>query len=267
MNIEIVSSETRSAVRRLLAVAVIGLACGSAVATTEESATAATPAATPLAAPARNEQARSYAIGMTLGAQLRKQFIVVDPEPLMQGLKDALSGGKTQLTAREARAVMSELQKEEKHKQAFLQGAQGLKNKQDGAAFLAENKTRDGVVALPSGLQYRILKAGEGSKPTAEDTVVCNYRGTLIDGTEFDNSAKRAQPATFTLDKIIKGWKEALQLMPVGSRWQLFVPADLAYGERAAGHGIGPNATLVFDLELLAIQPKAAAAAPAAIDV
>src|SRR6201996_6499938 len=129
-------------------------------------------------------------------------------------------------------------------------------NKKDGAAFLAANATKEGVVTLPSGLQYKILTAGTGPKPTASDSVVCNYRGTLLDNTEFDSSYKRGQPATFAVGQVIKGWTEALQLMPVGSKWQLFIPKDLAYGERGQGPDIGPNATLIFEVELLSIQGK-----------
>ena len=142
-------------------------------------------------------------------------------------------------------------QKQEEKRQALAES-----NKKDGAAFLAANATKEGVVTLPSGLQYKILVAGTGPKPTATDSVVCNYRGTLLDNTEFDSSYKRGQPVTFRVGGVIKGWTEALQLMPVGSKWQLFIPPDLAYGERGQGP-IGPNATLIFEVELLSIQPKA----------
>jgi FKBP-type peptidyl-prolyl cis-trans isomerase FklB len=131
-------------------------------------------------------------------------------------------------------------------------------NKATGAAFLAANKSKPGVVALPSGLQYKIITTGTGAKPTAEDKVVCNYRGTLIDGKEFDSSYKRGQPATFPVTGVIKGWTEALQLMPVGSKWELYVPSDLAYGDRGAGPDITPGSTLVFEVELLKIEPKEA---------
>jgi FKBP-type peptidyl-prolyl cis-trans isomerase FklB len=134
--------------------------------------------------------------------------------------------------------------------------AAAAENKTKGEAFLAENKKKEGVVTLPSGLQYKILKAGEGPKPTAEDSVKCNYRGTLIDGKEFDSSYKRNEPATFPVKGVIKGWTEALQLMPVGSKWQLFIPPDLAYGERGAGELIQPEATLIFEVELLSIENK-----------
>jgi FKBP-type peptidyl-prolyl cis-trans isomerase FklB len=130
------------------------------------------------------------------------------------------------------------------------------KNKAEGEAFLAANKSKEGIVTLPSGLQYKILTEGKGPKPTAADTVVCNYRGTLINGTEFDSSYKRGEPATFPVGGVIKGWTEALQLMPVGSKWQLFIPSGMAYGERGAGADIGPNATLIFEVELISIQEK-----------
>jgi FKBP-type peptidyl-prolyl cis-trans isomerase len=138
------------------------------------------------------------------------------------------------------------------------------KNKKAGEAFLAANKEKPGVVTLPSGLQYKILQPGSGPKPTASDSVVCNYRGTLVDGTEFDSSFKRGQPATFPVGQVIKGWTEALQLMPVGSKWELFIPSDLAYGERGTNGGpIGPNETLIFEVELVSIQAKSQPAAGA----
>ena len=198
----------------------------------------------------------SYALGMDLGNQFRRQSTDVDPAFLYQGLKDALAGGKTLLTEEEARAVIAVLQNEMAKKQAETAKILAEKNKKEGEAFLSANKSKEGVITLPSGLQYKILTKGEGSKPTAEDTVACHYRGTLIDGTEFDNSYKRNQPATFTVKGVIKGWTEALQLMTVGSKWQLWIPAELAYGERARSNIIGPNSTLIFEVELISIQSK-----------
>src|SRR5580658_7452722 len=198
----------------------------------------------------------SYAIGMNIGTTLHRQSVEVDPKVLQQGLEDALSGGKTLLSDDEARATLTEFQTEMRKKMQEKMQAEGEANKKDGAAFLAANKAKDGVVTLPSGLQYKILTPGTGPKPTATDSVICNYRGTLIDGKEFDSSYKRGQPATFPVSGVIKGWTEALQLMPVGSKWQLFVPSDLAYGDRGAGPDIGPGATLVFEVELLSIQEK-----------
>ena len=172
-------------------------------------------------------------------------------------------GSKPLLTDEEARAAMVALQADLRKKGEEKMLVQGEANKKEGDAFLAENKTKEGVVALPSGLQYKILKEGAGPKPAATDTVVCNYKGTLLDNTEFDSSYKRGQPATFPVSGVIKGWTEALQLMPVGSKWELFIPADLAYGARGGpGGGIGPNATLVFEVELMSIQPKAEVQTP-----
>jgi FKBP-type peptidyl-prolyl cis-trans isomerase FklB len=199
----------------------------------------------------------SYAIGMNLGGGLHRQNIDVDTAALVQGMKDALSGNKTLLTEEEARAALMQLQSEMQAKMQAKQAAEGEANKKEGDAFLAANKTKEGVVTLPSGLQYKILKEGTGAKPTAEDSVVCNYNGTLINGTEFDSSYKRGEPATFPVTGVIKGWTEALQLMPVGSKWQLFIPSDLAYGPRGTPGGpIGPNATLIFEVELLSIKEK-----------
>src|SRR5664279_2268831 len=198
----------------------------------------------------------SYALGMNFGANLGRQFVDVDPTILLQGLKDGLAGNKPLLTEEEARALLTQLQDDLRKQQAEKAQHIGGTNKTEGEAFLAANKTKEGVVTLPSGLQYKILKQGAGPKPSASDSVVCNYRGTLIDGKEFDSSYKRGQPATFPVGGVIKGWTEALQLMPVGSKWQLFLPSDLAYGERGAGADIAPNATLIFEVELLSIQGK-----------
>ncbi len=198
----------------------------------------------------------SYALGMNLGASLHKQSVDVDPNMVAQGLRAALAGGKTLLTQEEAQAALMEVQNELRKKQQEKMQVAGEANKKEGEAFLASNKAKEGVVTLPSGLEYKILKEGNGPKPTASDSVVCNYRGTLINGTEFDSSYKRGQPATFPVNGVIKGWTEALQLMQVGSKWQLFVPSSLAYAERGAGGDIGPNATLIFEVELLSIQEK-----------
>jgi FKBP-type peptidyl-prolyl cis-trans isomerase len=205
----------------------------------------------------------SYAIGMNVGTGLHKQEIDVDPNVLLQGLKDALSGGKTLMTEDEVRATFTQLQATLRAKQEERMKVVGESNKKEGDAFLAANKAKEGVVALPSGLQYKILQQGTGPKPTAADTVICNYKGTLINGTEFDSSYKRGEPATFPVGRVIKGWTEALQLMPTGSKWQLFIPADLAYGDRGAGNDIGPNATLIFEVELVSIQAKPTLATPA----
>jgi FKBP-type peptidyl-prolyl cis-trans isomerase FklB len=202
----------------------------------------------------------SYAIGMNIGANFKRQGIDVDPELFMQGIKDATSGSKTLLTEDEERAVLTKYQGELRARMQDEAKQAAETNKKAGEAFLAANKSKEGVVTLPSGLQYKILKEGTGPKPTASDTVECNYRGTLINGTEFDSTAKHGgQPAKFPVNGVIKGWTEALQLMPVGSKWQLFIPSDLAYGERGTPGGeIGPNSTLIFEVELLGIENKAA---------
>jgi len=198
----------------------------------------------------------SYAIGMNIGESMKKDSLDVDPNVLLRGLKDGMAGGKTQMTDEQARAIMTDLRTQmTKKKETEMQQA-GESNKQAGQQFLAANKSKDGVVTLPSGLQYKILKEGTGPKPTPTDTVSVNYRGTLLNGTEFDSSYKRNEPATFPVSRVIKGWAEALQLMPVGSKWQVYIPSDLAYGERGAGADIGPNSTLIFDIELLSIQAK-----------
>jgi FKBP-type peptidyl-prolyl cis-trans isomerase FklB len=201
------------------------------------------------------KQKASYAIGLNIGKSMHKDSVDVDPNILLRGLKDGLAGSKPLLTDDEARAAMVALQ-------ADLRKQQEEKIQ----SFLAANKTKEGVVALPSGLQYKILKEGTGPKPTASDTVVCNYKGTLMDNTEFDSSYKRGQPATFPVSGVIKGWTEALQLMPVGSKWQLVIPGELGYGARGGppGSGIGPNETLIFEVELMSIQPKAEVQTPKA---
>ena len=196
----------------------------------------------------------SYGIGADLGRNLKRLGIDVNPELIRKGIADGLSDGKLQMSDEEIGAALQGLQAQIQRKAAQAASVAGEENKKAGEAFLAQNKSKEGVVSLPSGLQYKILKAGEGKKPTEADQVECNYRGTLINGTEFDSSYRRGQPATFGVTQVIAGWKEALQLMPVGSKWQLFVPPSLAYGERGAGREIGPNSTLIFEVELLAIK-------------
>jgi FKBP-type peptidyl-prolyl cis-trans isomerase FklB len=198
----------------------------------------------------------SYAIGLSVGKSLQRDAVDVDPNILLRGIRDALAGGKTLLTDDEARAALMAVQSDLRQKQQAKMQQAGGTNLKEGEAFLAANKTKQGVVTLPSGLQYKILKQGTGPKPSADDSIVCNYRGTLLNNTEFDSSYKRGQPTTFKVGQVIKGWTEALQLMPVGSKWQLFIPPELAYGPGGAGGDIGPNATLIFEVELLSIQPK-----------
>jgi len=193
---------------------------------------------------------------MEIGNGFRKQALDVDPASVSKGLADAFSGGKTLLTEDEMRAVLTSAKEEYQKKQAALRAERAQVSLKEGEAFLAANKSKEGVVTLPSGMQYKILKAGSGEKPDSDDMVVCNYRGTLIDGTEFDSSAKHNGPATFPIKGVIRGWKEALLLMPVGSKWQLFIPSYLAYGENGAGQVIPPNSTLIFEVELLSVEDE-----------
>jgi FKBP-type peptidyl-prolyl cis-trans isomerase FklB len=199
----------------------------------------------------------SYSIGTNIGKNLKRESVDINPDALVQGIKDALSGGKTLMTEQEVNETMMNFQKEIVAKQMARQKELGEKNKKEGEAFLAENKKKEGVTTLPSGLQYKIMKEGDGQIPKSTDTVTVHYRGTLIDGTEFDSSYTRGQPATFPVKGVIAGFSEALQLMKVGSKWQLFIPSNLAYGERGAGDDIGPNASLIFDIELISIKEEA----------
>lgn len=196
----------------------------------------------------------SYSLGADMAKNFKKLGVEIDMDTLMKGMKDVYSDAKPLMSDEEVRATMTTLQTELRQKQMEAAKAAADENKKAGEAFLEENKKKEGVVVLPSGLQYKILKPGDGKKPTDTDTVECNYRGTLIDGTEFDSSYKRGQSASFKVTGVIAGWTEALKLMPVGSKWQLFVPPQLAYGERGAGREIGPNATLIFEVELLGIK-------------
>ncbi|HEY6943610.1 MAG TPA: FKBP-type peptidyl-prolyl cis-trans isomerase [Candidatus Acidoferrum sp.] len=200
----------------------------------------------------------SYAIGMNIGKSLKRDGVDVDPAIMLQAMKDEMAGDRVLMTDQEAQATLTQLQADLRKAQELKQQQLAEANKKEGDEFLAANKTKEGVVTLPDGLQYKIMQEGTGPKPAVNDAVTVNYRGTLLSGIEFDSSYKRGQPATFNVGGIIKGWTEALQLMPVGSKWQLFIPADLAYGARQAGPTIGPSSTLVFEVELLSIQPKAA---------
>jgi len=199
----------------------------------------------------------SYSIGMDIGTTLKKQELDVDPAILARGIRDSMSGQKPLMTDQEMRDTITTFQKEMMAKQQEQTKQMGEKNKKQGEAFLAENKKKEGVKTLPSGLQYKVITAGKGKKPKATDTVTTHYRGTLIDGTEFDSSISRGKPASFPVNGVIPGWTEALQLMEEGAKWQLFIPSNLAYGERGTPGGpIGPNATLIFDIELISVQEK-----------
>lgn len=203
-----------------------------------------------------DKQKDSYALGMNIGRDLSRQPIDIDVTPFLQGMRDALEKSKSQLTDDQIKAALAQLQSQANATAEAENKLLGEANLKQGEEFLASNKTKPGIVVLPSGLQYKVITMGSGPKPTAADTVVCDYRGTLINGKEFDSSYKRGQPASFPVGGVIKGWTEALQLMPVGSKWQLFIPPDLAYGSRGAGSDIAPNSTLIFEVELHSIKGK-----------
>ena len=198
----------------------------------------------------------SYIIGMDIGTNFKRQSIDIDPDILGRGVKDGLSGAKPLLSEQETKEIMAAFEKVMRAKQEESRKAIGEKNKKEGEVFLAENKAKEGVKTAPSGLQYKVIKPGTGKKPQATDTVTVHYRGTLADGTEFDSSYRRGKPATFPVSGVIPGWTEALQLMEEGAKWQVVIPSKLAYGEQGAGQAIGPNATLIFEVELISIQEK-----------
>ena len=200
------------------------------------------------------EHKLSYALGLNLSDQLKKQQgMTIDVDVFVQGFKDGYSGESPLLSSDEALKILMEIQEEQRAQQMAEKNKMAAENKKTGEAFLAENMKKEGVVTLDSGLQYKVIKAGDGQKPKKTDAVVCHYRGTLLDGTEFDSSYSRGQPAQFRVDQLIPGWTEALQLMPAGSKWELYIPSYLAYGARPAGQ-ISPNSTLIFELELLEIK-------------
>lgn len=217
----------------------------------------------------------SYAIGVMIANDMQRNLkrggYEMDSAVVARAFTDMFTGGTPVLTTAEAEAVVRAYSADLRAKADEKRKVDAEKNKVEGDKFLAENKNKDGVITLPSGLQYKVITAGTGPKPATNDTVVTHYKGTLLDGTEFDSSIGRGQPASFGVTKVIKGWTEALQMMPVGSKWQLFIPSDLAYGASGQPPKIGPNATLTFEIELLDIKPPSipavttATAAPAAV--
>jgi len=196
----------------------------------------------------------SYGIGVNIIRSFQQQGVDVDLDLVTKGMRDTASGGKLLMTEEDLHTTLTAYQNELRQKYGQKMKLAGEANRKEGLAFLAANAKKEGVVTLPSGLQYRILKAGSGPKPTATDAVECNYRGTLINGTEFDSSARAGKPLAFKVDGVIAGWTEALKLMPVGSKWQLFIPPNLAYGAQGAGPRIEPHTTLIFEIELVAIK-------------
>jgi FKBP-type peptidyl-prolyl cis-trans isomerase FklB len=196
----------------------------------------------------------SYSIGLNIGKDFKAQNIEVNPQLLARGIKDAISDTKPLLTDEEIQEAIGSFQQERMAEAEEMAKAAGEKNRQEGESFLLENAKKEGVVTLPSGLQYKVIEEGTGKSPEPGDQVTVHYRGTLVDGTEFDSSYERGEPVTFPVGGVIPGWTEALQLMKEGAKWQLFIPPSLAYGEKGAGQVIGPNATLIFDVELISIQ-------------
>ncbi|MFO0952879.1 MAG: FKBP-type peptidyl-prolyl cis-trans isomerase [Isosphaeraceae bacterium] len=230
----------------------LGLVLASALAVGQDAPKGTAPAASGLG---DLKSKASYGLGLSLGKNLKAQSVDIDPELLARGLKDGLTGAKPMLTDEQIQAVMQEFQQQLVAKRMEASKVAAEKNLKDGEAFLAANKAKPGVVTLPSGLQYKVVKEGTGKTPKATDTVSTHYTGTLLDGTKFDSSVDRGQPASFPVNGVIKGWTEALQLMKVGAKWQLFIPSGLAYGPNPPpGSPIGPNSVLVFDIELLGVE-------------
>ncbi|MFL6196349.1 MAG: FKBP-type peptidyl-prolyl cis-trans isomerase [Thermoanaerobaculia bacterium] len=217
----------------------------------------AAPAAGQAGKPESVPDRASYVIGYNLGRSLKQNEVQANTDLLIKGLRDGFGGGQALLTEEEMQAAMQALQQQVASQQEAKQKVLGEKNKAEGEAFLAKNKSRPGVKTTASGLQYEVLTEGKGASPKATDTVTVNYRGTLMDGTEFDSSYGRGEPATFVLNQVIPGWTEGVQLMKVGSKYKFYIPAALGYGDRGAGNIIGPNAPLVFEVELVSIgEPK-----------
>ncbi|HHT0593796.1 TPA: FKBP-type peptidyl-prolyl cis-trans isomerase N-terminal domain-containing protein [Legionella anisa] len=199
----------------------------------------------------------SYSIGADLGKNFKNQGIDINPDALAKGMQDGMSGAQLILTEQQMKDVLNKFQKELMAKRSAEFNKKAEENKSKGDSFLSTNKSKSGVVVLPSGLQYKIIEAGTGNKPGKTDTVTVEYTGTLIDGTVFDSTEKTGKPATFQVSQVIPGWTEALQLMPAGSTWEIYVPSDLAYGPRSVGGPIGPNETLIFKIHLISVKKSA----------
>ncbi len=196
----------------------------------------------------------SYIIGTSIGKNLKAQKVAVSVDQLARGIRDVVDSNKLLITDEQAESIMSAFQQRMVARQEEEAHAAGEIHRKEGETFLAENKSKSGVKVTASGLQYKVIKMGTGPKPRADQTVTVHYSGRTIDGKEFDSSYKRGEPTTFGVSQVIKGWTEALQLMPVGSKWELYIPADLAYGDRGAGQAIPPGATLIFEVELLSVK-------------
>ncbi|KRT74116.1 MAG: FKBP-type peptidyl-prolyl cis-trans isomerase, FKBP-type peptidyl-prolyl cis-trans isomerase FklB [Deltaproteobacteria bacterium CSP1-8] len=198
----------------------------------------------------------SYSVGHQVGGDFKRQGVELNPDLFVKGVRDAMSGAKPLMTQQEMNKTLVDLKKKIVAEEQRQKKEAAGKNLQEGKAFLAENARKKDVRTLPSGLQYQVIEKGTGASPKKTDSVTVDYKGTLIDGTEFDSSYKRGKPATFRVDGVIAGWTEALQLMKPGAKWRLFIPPDLAYGERGAGSRIGPNSALIFEVELISVAPS-----------
>ena len=236
------------------------LACGTSAQQAPAKAPVKSPvtALTPATGSALKTQKEklSYAIGTEMAKGVKAEGLDVDPDILIQGLKDTLTDAQSLMTDEEVHTIIAGLQEQMRQKQKQELAVLGAENKKKGDEFLAENAKKAGVITLPSGLQYKVITAGQGKKPQETDTVLCNYTGKFLNGTVFDSSERVGKPVPFQVNNVIPGFKEALQLMPVGSKWQIFVPSKLAYGENGAGNVIAPNETLIFEVELVSIQDK-----------
>ncbi|MBA2650914.1 MAG: FKBP-type peptidyl-prolyl cis-trans isomerase [Tatlockia sp.] len=241
---------------RLVAVAVMGLAMSTTIA-----ASAATDAATkaPSATSLTTDMDKlSYSIGADLGKNFKKQGIDINPAAMAKGLQDGMTGGQLLMTDQQMKDVLNTFQKDLMAKRTTDFNKKADENKVKGESFLNQNKSKEGVVTLPSGLQYKILQKGDGALPTKDDTVTVDYTGTLVDGQVFDTTENTGKPATFKVSQVIPGWTEVLQLMPTGSTWEVYVPSNLAYGPRSVGGPIGPNETLVFKIHLISVKKSEA---------
>jgi FKBP-type peptidyl-prolyl cis-trans isomerase FklB len=235
----------------VLAASVLGVA---ALATAQSPAPAASPAASQATSQFANAKDKvSYAIGADIANSFRRQGLEVNPDVLVKAFKEVYTGAPAQMNDQEIREAIMAFQQDMRTKMQEKMKIEGEQNKKDEVAFLAENAKKEGVVTLPSGLQYKVITMGTGPKPAATDTVTVHYRGTFLNGKEFDSSYSRKQPATFAVNRVVKGWTEALQLMPTGSKWQLVIPAKIGYGDAGNPPAVGPSACLIFEVELISI--------------
>ncbi len=245
---------------KLVAAAVMSVAMSAAIAATEADDAAkgnnAAQAAESAKATTLNTDTEklSYSIGADLGRNFKKQGIEIEPKAMAKGMQDAIKGDQLELSDEQMRDVLNKFQKDLMAKRNSEFNKKSQENKAKGEEFLAQNKAKEGVKELPSGLQYKVIEKGTGAKPIKSDTVTVEYTGRLINGQVFDSSEKTGKPATFKVSQVIPGWTEALQLMPAGSTWEIYVPADLAYGPRSVGGPIGPNETLIFKIHLISVK-------------